>query len=340
MITTFIDASRLGALAVLLLALAACAPGEATITDLESESDSGEPAAPDAQLDGGAEVGPDAGDGEEDAGWEHDAGETSDAGVADAGEAADAGHPGDAGTLPPPSPSEGCTSGSGLAEGPGTISVNGTTREYTVRLPIGYATSQRVWPLVLALHPNGSNNSYWDSTSGSRDIRGLVENEAVLILPEARTGNWTEEELVDLTYFDLLIDRVKKELCVDTGRIFSMGFSGGGSYSGMLGCHRTDIRAFVAGGAIIYFDQNACVGTPAAWITIGTGELTSGRAAFRDFWRDRNQCSAMSTPTDPDPCVAYSCPSEARPVHYCQHPDGHVWPAFGTGAAWDFFSQF
>lgn len=285
------------------------------------------------EVDAGSDEVPDAG--EPDAGTE-DAGEV---GGEDAGVTPDAGEGGDGGTLPPPVPSAGCQSTTQLSEGPGTLTVGTATREYIVRLPANYTTS-RAWPVVFALHPNGSNNTYWDQTSGDRNIRGLVKDHAILILPEARTGDWRTEEEVDLTYFDQLITRVKSQLCVDTGRIFSMGFSGGGSYSGMLGCRRTDIRAIAAGGAVTYFDPNDCVGTPAAWITIGTQELISARAAFRDYWRDRNMCSATTTATAPPPCVAYACPLPDRPVHYCEHPGGHIWPSFGTGAVWAFFSQF
>ena len=46
----------------------------------------------------------------------------------------------------------------------------------------------------------------------------------------------------ELAYVDALVSQLQSALCIDTTRIFSMGFSGGGSFSGMLGCDRTDIR--------------------------------------------------------------------------------------------------
>ena len=119
-----------------------------------------------------------------------------------------------------------------------------------------------------------------------------------------------------------------------------MGFSGGGSFSGVLGCHRTDIRAIASGGAVIYFEPEVCVGNPAAWVTIGDGELIPERSRFRDFWRTRNECATASTPVAPAPCIAYQCPDPNCPVHFCAHPGDHVWPGFGTQAAWQFFAQF
>lgn len=245
--------------------------------------------------------------------------------------------------------SAGCQTGNGIAEGVNTFMLEGRERRFIMRLPSGY-TRDRAWPLVFALHGNGGSASYWDGTSGDRNIRGVLQDDAILVVAEAIEGNWrdynadpsTWPERIEseLLYFDTIIEQAKAELCIDETAIFSMGFSGGGSFSGVLGCRRTDIRAIAVGGSVIYFDEANCVGTPAAWITIGTQELTTGREAYRDFFRDRAGCEATSSATTPDPCVAYDGCAVATPVHYCQHPDGHIWPSFGSQAMWDFFAQF
>lgn len=238
-----------------------------------------------------------------------------------------------------PSASPGCVDGEGIPEGESTFMLGGETRKYIVHLPTGY-TRDKTWPVVLALHPNGGDITYWDVTSGERNIRAQVENDAILIVAEDITNNWPDDLDTELTYFDTILTRVKGELCVDTDEIFSMGFSGGGSFSGVLGCRRDDIRAIAIGGAIMYFDPADCVNTPAAWVTIGTQELVQGRADFRDFWRDKAGCEATTMPTDPSPCVAYDGCDTTTPVQYCQHPGDHVWPSFGTEASWKFFQQF
>jgi polyhydroxybutyrate depolymerase len=172
----------------------------------------------------------------------------------------------------------------------------------------------------------------------------------VLIVAEAIEGNWRdynadpstwpERIQLELAYFEEVLSQAKNELCIDTSAIFSMGFSGGGSFSGVLGCMRDDIRAIAVGGSVIYFEEADCMHTPAAWITIGAGELEPAREEYRDFFRDRAGCEATSMPTPPDPCVAYDGCDAATPVHYCQHPDGHIWPDFGSEAMWGFFSTF
>lgn len=237
--------------------------------------------------------------------------------------------------------SVGCASGKELPEGAATFTVGGASRKYTLRKPTGY-TRDKVWPLVLALHPNGSNMGYYDVTTGGRAIRPLVKDKAILVLAEARTGgDWRGDLPTELAYFEALITAIKKDMCVDTSRIFSMGFSGGGSFSGVLGCSRTDIRAIASGGAVIYFDKAKCVGKPAAWITIGDDEAVAGRIEFRDFWRTRNECSTMTTVVPPAAtCVQYGCPHPERPTQFCSHAGGHEWPSFGAQAAWGFFSKF
>jgi polyhydroxybutyrate depolymerase len=237
--------------------------------------------------------------------------------------------------------SAGCGAGKGLPEGDATIMAAGLARRYRVHLPKGYG-KDRAWPLVLALHPNGGAGiGFFDADS--RPVRTLLADKAILILPLARPldggWDWRGNLPSDLAYFDALLTLVKTEMCVDTGRIFSLGFSGGASFSGVLGCRRTDIRAIATAGAVSYFDAKDCVGNPAAWIAIGKGELEAGRTAFRDFWRNRAACQPGSMAVPPSPCVAYTCPAD-RPVHYCEHPAGHIWPDFASQAAVDFFLKF
>jgi polyhydroxybutyrate depolymerase len=245
--------------------------------------------------------------------------------------------------------SVGCVTGEGLEPGEHTFTLDGLERRYLLYLPTGY-TGEEAWPLVVALHGNGGSVDYWNAESGDQNIRGEVEDGAILVIAEAIGNAWRDYDMPseswparieqELEYFDTLVDDLTAELCVDEDEIFSMGFSGGGSFSGVLGCRRAYVRAIAVGGSVIYFDPADCVATPAAWITIGTEELTGGREAYRDFFRDQAGCDESTMSTEPDPCVGYDGCDETTPVHYCQHPGGHTWPDFGTGAAWSFFQRF
>lgn len=245
--------------------------------------------------------------------------------------------------------SQGCIDGEGLAEGENTFTLDGLDRGFVVRLPNGY-TRDREWPLVLALPGNGSGTGYWDATSGNRDIRGELENDAILIIAEAIDLQWKDYTLPsdiqlerlegELVYFEEVLRQARSALCIEQSAIFAMGFSGGGSFSGVLACRRTDIRAIAVGGSVIYFDEASCVGSAAAWINISSGDLSGAREDYRDFFRERAGCQETSEPAAPDACVSYQgCDSET-PVHYCTHTGDHSWPDFASPAMWSFFQQF
>jgi polyhydroxybutyrate depolymerase len=301
------------------------------------DDDAGSDAATDAETsdssveaDAGRDSGP-----EDDAAVQSDSGPQRDAGPDDVG--VDAPSPGSAG----------CTSGGGLSEGEHTFMMDGYERRYIVRLPDGYSADQ-TWPLIFALHGNGGTPDYWDNESGDRDIRGAFADEAILILGHAIDNqwrnyddrdNWEQNISFELRYFDAIVEEATSELCIDEENIFSMGFSGGGSFSGLLGCRREYIRAISVGGSVIYFDtDDACVNTPAAWITIGQGEQADGRSSYREFFRDLAGCDEADAPDEG--CVEYSSCAEDDPVIYCTHPAGHQWPDIATDATRDFFRQF
>jgi len=248
----------------------------------------------------------------------------------------------------PPQASEGCRVGSTLSDGEHVFQLDGLERRYIVRLPTDYDPA-RLYPVVLALHGNGGNITEWDQTTGDKAMRTVLGPDGILVVAEAIEGNWRDYSAdsstwpdrieQELAYFEQVVGDVQGGLCTDTERLFAMGFSGGGSFSGVLGCRRTDIRAFAAGGAVTYFEEDDCVGASAAWITIGALEYETSRADYRDWWRDDAGCQESSTSTGPDGCLAYDGCDPTRPVHYCPHEGDHVWPAFGSESAWAFFQS-
>ncbi|MBV1862068.1 MAG: hypothetical protein KUG77_26845 [Nannocystaceae bacterium] len=245
--------------------------------------------------------------------------------------------------------SPGCGTAATLPDGEVLFSLDGYDRRYVLRLPENY-DSERAYPLIFALHGNGGNPDYWDQVGGDLDIRTAFASEAILVIPEAINNAWRDYKAepstwpalmdLELAAFDAMYESVSGDLCVDPDNVFSMGFSGGGSFSGVLGCRRDYIRGIAVGGSVIYFDEDDCVATPAAWVTIGDGELTDGREAYRDFFRDRAGCEPESAPIEPEGCVEYEGCGAESPVVFCGHPAGHIWPGIGTDAARAFFQRF
>jgi hypothetical protein len=249
----------------------------------------------------------------------------------------------------PPTGSPGCRVKEHLAEGEHPFALDGYDRRYVLRLPQNYS-NEHPWPLIFALHGNGGNPDYWDAIGGDRDIRTAFGEEAIIIIPEAINNAWRDYEAppetwpagmeLELNFFDTVYASALEELCIDTTNVFSMGFSGGGSFSGVLGCRRDYIRAIAVGGSVIYFEDADCTEIPAAWITIGELEYTDGRAAFRDFFRAHAGCAETSMPGTPDGCVDYDGCGVGTPVTYCSHAGDHVWPSIGTDATKAFFQGF
>lgn len=262
---------------------------------------------------------------------------------------ADEGESGGSSTGGEPVGSPGCMAKTSLEEGEHVFMLDGIERRYVLRLPQNYSPDQP-WPLIFALHGNGGNPGYWDAIGGDRDIRTAFADEAIIIIPEAINNAWRDYDAppdtwpagmeLELTFFDTVYEEAQNELCIDTGNVFSMGFSGGGSFSGVLGCRRDYIRAIAVGGSVIYFEEADCTETPAAWITIGDDELTAGREAFRDFFRDHAGCQETSMAGTPDGCIDYDGCGADTPVTFCSHPAGHVWPSIGTDATKAFFQSF
>ncbi len=248
-----------------------------------------------------------------------------------------------------PNVSPGCMGGAGLADGEHAFMLDGYDRRYILRLPQNYTVDQP-WPLIFALHGNGGDVNYWDAQGGVRDIRAAFADEAIVVVAEAIDNQWRDYAAdpstwparieLELTYFDTILEELRTQLCIDDDNVFSMGFSGGGSFSGVLGCRREYIRGIAVGGSVIYFEPADCVSTPAAWITIGEQETTPERLAYRDFFRDLAGCAETSMAGAPEGCVDYDECGADTPVTFCSHPAGHEWPSIGTDATKAFFQQF
>jgi hypothetical protein len=106
----------------------------------------------------------------------------------------------------------------------------------------------------------------------------------------------------------------------------------------VLGCRRSDIRAFAAGGSVIYFNPTDCVGHPAAWIVLSQEDDTEDRRAYLNYFAERAGCDAEDFRGQM--CFDYQGCEPESPVRFCSYGGGHDWPSFGVEDAWTFFGQF
>jgi polyhydroxybutyrate depolymerase len=257
--------------------------------------------------------------------------------------------PDSAAASPPASgarPSAGCTAAPAVTGPARTVTVDGSSRSYTVVAPPG-AGSGKPRPLVFLWHGLGGSGTLARRYFGVEAAAGAA---AVLVYPDAlplpsfgnRTGWDLRPDGRDLRFFDAMLAEVARAECFDLARVFSAGHSFGGYMTNALGCHRSSVLrgiAPVAGGLV----AGGCA-TPAAlpaWIAHGMNDGTvpfaQGEAA-RAQWAGAAGCGAGSQPVDPSPCVAFETCRAGAPVIWCVHDLDHAWPPFAGAAIWAFFA--
>ena len=142
-----------------------------------------------------------------------------------------------------------------------------------------------------------------------------------------------------------MIERLEFDYCVDTGRIFSTGFSYGGIMSFTIACEMSDVFRAIApmSGAMFSGCRNGAVHSIAMWGSHGISDtvvsIDSGRAG-RDVVLSANHCGTETTPIDPSPCLSYQGCDPGYPVTWCEFDGGHTPPSFANAAISDFFQSF
>ncbi len=243
-------------------------------------------------------------------------------------------------------PSTACGVVSGAApDGAQTLENNGKARMFIVRVPPTYNPKTPLPVLFLFHGATGTASNYDKSSNFKKDLgdKAVLVFPEALVSPQTNATTWMRDAPDDLAFFDGVVAWVESKVCVDTSRIFAAGHSSGGFFSNTVGCQRGNVvRGIgpVSGGPR---EMKNCMGTVAAWVAHGTKDTNIAIATGmegRDFWLDRNTCSAdPPTPTSPAPCVAYSGCRDGYPVQWCAFDGGHVWPSFANLALWDFFSK-
>ncbi|HEX2957881.1 MAG TPA: hypothetical protein VHO70_13680 [Chitinispirillaceae bacterium] len=254
-----------------------------------------------------------------------------------------------------------------------TIKVGEKDREYIIRLPDDY-NSSTAYNLWFAIHPLGGT-SEMIANARNYEYYGMwkfanptgAKGTTIFCSPHGTpySGSslgWANSSGSDVEFIRTLIDKFKNELCIDTTRIFSEGFSMGGSMSYALACAMpSTFRAISmhSGGAMSGCSQSNR-GPVAMFITHGTNDNVckypnSGPGQLKDL-AQRNGCEAMDVPALLKPtdssgknpaCASYSGCNTKYPCRACIFVGTHEYMP-GGGAAntwvddstWSFFKQF
>jgi len=264
--------------------------------------------------------------------------------------------------------SSGCGKTPTLKSGSRTIKSGSDTRNYMIRIPENYDNTHP-YPLVFAFHwrggtmtdvDGGGSSGYAWSYYGIRELADKSANSQMIFVAPDGNGGWANSNGRDVTLVDDLLKLIKGDLCIDTTRIFAMGFSWGGGMSYALACGRPKVFRAVA----VYagMELSGCVGgeLPVAYIGIHgvvdrTNNISAGRS-LRDRYVKNNGCTAQNPP-EPSAgsgkhiVTSYSGCKAGYPVIWAafdgDHTPGNVDGGGDDGAktwtkaeVWKFFTQF
>jgi len=215
--------------------------------------------------------------------------------------------------------------------------VAGASRQWWVWLPNNYDPT-KAYPTLFLFHGCSDANNVVPMQN--------VTNDQAILVRGAGTQPMTcwdqSPDGVDVTFFDQMLAAVSAQHCVDTARVFAVGYSSGSWLVNSLDCRRADkLRgaATVSGG----YESSKCSGEIAR-IFIHDSDDTdndiSGSITERTRLIAANHCTMNTLPDDPSPCVRYQGCDAAYPIDWCQ-TSGMMHgrqDSLAPGAFWKFFT--
>jgi poly(3-hydroxybutyrate) depolymerase len=271
--------------------------------------------------------------------------------------------PGTSPTNGPQANSPGCGK-SPLASGQRTVTVNGQSRQYILRVPSNY-NPNTAYKIIYAFHWRGGSMTDVSSGGSDRELwsyygqQRMAQESAILVAPNGFSGGWANNGGEDIAFVDAMIAELDNALCVNTAQRFAIGFSWGGGMSYSLACSRASkFRgvAVMSGGVL-----SGCSGgsDPVAYLGIhgisdGTVGIAQGRG-LRDKFVQNNGCTKQN-PAEPAQgsgkhvSTDYQGCRSGYPVRWVAFDGGH-WPgavdngpesgakSYVPGEIWNFFGK-
>jgi polyhydroxybutyrate depolymerase len=252
-----------------------------------------------------------------------------------------------------PSPSAGCGNSTTRPGSYSQIEVmsGGITRRYDLQVPPDHDGSTPI-PLVLAFHGWTLSSVIQAQMSEMSDVanaRGFA-----VAYPQGTGDSWNvgsccgdafDNQVDDVGFALTVVENLGNELCIDTNRVYSTGFSNGGMMSHLLACVASDVFAAIGpvAGVIMIPDAECNPGRPMPVLhlhgTADTSVAYGGNGMVPHIsvpgstqgWVERNDC-------DPEPTIVYQqddvmcerwggCGSDGAEVVLCSIEGmGHCWP--------------
>ncbi len=262
--------------------------------------------------------------------------------------------------------SPGCGKTPTMANGAGKIG----SRNFMLRIPTGY-DNKHPYPLVFAFHwqggtmgdvDGGGSSGYTWSYYGLREkADNSTDHKMIFVAPDGN-GGWPNSGGADLKFVDDLYKQITEDLCVDTTRVFSMGFSYGGGMTYEIACARA--KTFRAAAVYAGAQLSGCDGGKDPIAYIGFHSVSdpkcgySGGEGLRNTFVTNNGCTAQTPPKPSGAthiCTKYTGCKAGYPVEWCAFDGAGHSPAPVDGQnndsgggdktwtkaeAWNFFTQF
>lgn len=234
-------------------------------------------------------------------------------------------------------------------------------RTIRIDIPDNY-DNNKPYRLVFGMHCMGG----WAGGVQQEGYYGLkpldTEKTTIFVAPEGN-GNQAPWAQDDYTLFDELLADLEGNLCIDSSRVFSAGFSYGSMFTnGLSWNHQKWLRGvavYETAERNIWLPQHT--GEPIAWMGVlgfddGLCTPEMGRHA-RDIILEHNSENGSALQESAEEavrgsgihlCYDYKTVDSRFPVRWCTQDGGHIWNHKDRGAneswvpqtTWDFITQF
>ncbi len=243
------------------------------------------------------------------------------------------------------------------------IVVGAVTRAYTMHVPPNYAGNTPV-PLVLDFHPMGLGLAWEQANSGF----GSLSDQAgfIVVWPKGLEDSWnigpcctTSKTIDDYAFARAIVRQLSTEACIDTHRVFAVGFAIGGAMAYYLGCTQAEVFAAIASSSMDLAVDSAITCQPSRAIaeisfrgatdTVvpyaggttnppGHPEMAFdvlGAVGTFEKWARLNQCTGSSSAENANGCSTYSTCQDGTQVSLCTIQGGGQVVGDAT-IAWEF----
>jgi polyhydroxybutyrate depolymerase len=216
-----------------------------------------------------------------------------------------------------------------------TLQVNGQQRSFELYVPAGYDPVDR-HALLFDFHGAGGTGAGQSTYSGVYAVAD--QGEFVVVSPDADPvrRTWDFDGGEDADFVAAMVSNLETRVCLDTSRIYAMGFSDGATFANVLACEEgfnlAGIGIVAGGGSARNCEPR---GPLDVMIMHGTDDPILPYAGIQPDqwaadWAELNGCESVPATEDLGQGIGRAtyvgCPPDGEVVFYRIEGGGHTWP--------------